>query len=94
MKIVIDIPCTQEQWENAKERGHIDIDGVEIAQGILDGLPLSELKDKWKSSCEQMCQEKICELNKRKKELENQLNISVQNNVIDEIIMCCGRGMK
>ena len=89
MQIVIDIPCTQEQWENAKERGHIDIDGVEIAQRILDGLPLSELKDKWKSSYEQMCQEKICELNKCKKELEYQLNISVQNNIANEMIMCC-----
>ena len=59
MQLVIEMPCTQEEWENAKERGHIDIDGVEIAQRILDGLPLSELKDRWKSGYKQMYQEKM-----------------------------------
>ena len=47
------------------------------------------LKDKFKLGYEQLYQEKMLELNKRKKELENQLNISVQNNIEDEMGMCC-----
>ena len=61
-------------------------------EAIRNGIPLSELRDKWKSSYEQMVQEKIDELNKRKIELENQLNISVQNNIVNEMITCCSAG--
>ena len=32
---------------------------------------------------------KIRELNERKKELENQLNMSVQNNIENDMAMCC-----
>lgn len=35
----------------------------------------------------------MCELNKRKIELENQLNMSVQQCIDDEMTMCCGAKM-
>lgn len=45
--------------------------------------------DALQRQAEAMCKEKIRELNKRKKELENRLNMSVQNSIEDEMNMCC-----
>lgn len=86
MKIIIDI--SDIDYETIELFGeftsHFSMN--DVVKIIKNGTPLSELEDKWRSSYEQMCQEKICELNKRKKELENQLNISVQNNIAREMI--------
>lgn len=95
MKIVIDIP--EEIRLALINNIQLSMDQQSmcdsyIKQAIVNGIPLSELNDKWKSSYEQMLQEKICELDKRKNELENQLNISIQNNIAKEMNMCCSEG--
>lgn len=93
MEIVITIPITQEQFENIKENKHLDICGIELANAVINGVPLSEIKDRWKRGYERLYQEKMDELNTRKKELECELNMSIVQDhcrvLTDEITICC-----
>jgi hypothetical protein len=94
MKIVIDISedVYTRLFDNSIQDNEISVDDIcEMARAIRLGTPLSssENPNKWKSIYEEMYQEKMRELNERKKELEIQLNVSVQNIIDNEMIMCC-----
>ena len=56
-----------------------------VFSAIQNGTVLSEIDNRWKKGYEQLYQEKMDEINKRK----NELNISIQTNLIDAMKMCC-----